>query len=404
MKKRNTSDPAALRQAAEARLKARTVAKATRSEEDLRRLQHELEVHQIELEMQNEELRVANAEIEAGLERYTDLFDFAPIGYFSLTKDSTIRLVNLAGAKLLGVGRGGLIGQRFDLLVAENNKNTFREFVAQVFASGITKNCELALTKPGLPVMHVWLDGRLDPAGECCRIAMTDITERKQLEVESREIDLKRRILETSVQERRRVGHELHDGLGQHLAGVAFKAKVLQMDLAAKSSSHVLDAENIVILINEAIQQTRAIASGLDPVGIEVGGLPAALQQFAQNTSKLHPTVTCLFQCNPRHLNFDKETNLALYRITQESVNNAIQHGQARQIEISLQAKEGKVSLTIRDDGMGFLVEDRNHRGMGLGILSYRANSLGGKLTIQSEVNVGTEIHCLLSGYSSPAT
>jgi len=113
MKPQPTIDKAALRREAEARLKLRTATHPPPNEMDLRRLQHELEVHQIELEMQNEELHAANAEIEAERERYTDLFDFAPAGYFTLTADGSIRQVNLTGALLLGIERAHLTGQRF---------------------------------------------------------------------------------------------------------------------------------------------------------------------------------------------------------------------------------------------------------------------------------------------------
>ena len=90
---------------------------------DTRRLVHELQVHQIELEMQNEELMQTRAELEAALRQYTDLYDFAPVGYFTLARDGTILQVNLAGANLLGVERGTLIKQRFGVFVADQSRN-----------------------------------------------------------------------------------------------------------------------------------------------------------------------------------------------------------------------------------------------------------------------------------------
>jgi len=394
---KNISDSMALRQIAEARLKVRPVTPLLQTEVDLRRLQHELEVHQIELEMQNEELRAANAEIEAGLERYTDLFDFAPIGYFSLTKDATIRLVNLAGAKFFGVERSRFLGTHFDVLVDENFKNLFKDFLAQVFDEGTKRDCEVALARPGLPPVYVRLDGRRDLNCEHCRLAMIDVSERKRVEGESRKIELERQILETSAEERRRVGHELHDGLGQHLAGLAYKAKVLQTDLVAESSSLAADAEKIVGLINEAILQTRHVAGGFDPVGIEVGGLQAALQQLTNNTSSVDPTVTCIFQCHVERLNFDRETNLALFRIAQESIHNAMRYGRAGLVEIELGRElDGKIYLRVRDNGKGFSPETKLNSGMGLRIMQFRANSIGGTLTISSAPGHGTGIRCLV--------
>ena len=111
---RETPDAAELRHQAEAILSERTkkVEPLPAAVADLHRLVHELEVHQIELEMQNKELVQTRAELEATLQRYTDLYDLAPVGYFTLSRDSTIRQVNLAGADLLGVERGNLIKRR----------------------------------------------------------------------------------------------------------------------------------------------------------------------------------------------------------------------------------------------------------------------------------------------------
>jgi signal transduction histidine kinase len=187
----------------------------------------------------------------------------------------------------------------------------------------------------------------------------------------------------------------LHDGLGQHLAGIAFKAKVLEEDLAGESSRLTGDAEKIVALVNDAIQQTRNLARGLDPVDFEVSGLPAALQSLALQTEKLF-NIECLFSCNEERLTLGAQTNVALYRIAQEAISNAIKHGQARRIEIDLNASQPQLSLTIRDNGQGFLLGDKSRHGMGLRIMGYRTDTLGGVLSIHSEVAVGTQIKCVL--------
>ena len=114
-------------------------------EADTQRLVHELQVHQIELEMQNEELRRARAELEAGLERYTDLYDFAPVGYLTLDRDGAIRQVNLTGARLLGLERARLVGRRFGVFVGEPDRAGFNTFLERVFESQAQEVCEVAL-------------------------------------------------------------------------------------------------------------------------------------------------------------------------------------------------------------------------------------------------------------------
>jgi PAS domain S-box-containing protein len=177
MKPSRKKNPAvARRAAAEAQLKKQNRSRPPQSETEVRRLQHELEVHQIELEMQNDEMRAAQTEIREGLEHYTELFDFAPAGYFDLTTDGTIRLANLTGAALLGVERGKLVGKRFNLLVAEGDRKIFTEFLVRIFANSKTETCRVMLTPAGQSPLIVRLDGKRTAEGEHCRVTMVDIT------------------------------------------------------------------------------------------------------------------------------------------------------------------------------------------------------------------------------------
>ena len=126
---------AALRRAAEVRLKGQPASQPPQTETEQQRLLLELSIHQIELEIQNEELRASHDEIEAGLKRYSELFDFAPVGYFDLTDDGTILLVNLAGASLVGIERARLEGGRFQVLLDEPDRTAFWDFLQRVFAT-----------------------------------------------------------------------------------------------------------------------------------------------------------------------------------------------------------------------------------------------------------------------------
>jgi PAS domain S-box-containing protein len=172
---------AALRRKAEAQLKGKPATKPPADEVDRRRLQHELEVHQIELEMQNEELQISRAEVEAGLERSSDLFDFAPVGYFDLAIDGTIRLVNLAGASLVGHERAELKGQCFRGLVTKPSQPSFSNFLQQVFATKTRQTCDLALVKKDRTLLNVHLEAIRSLDGGSCRVAMFDITERERV-------------------------------------------------------------------------------------------------------------------------------------------------------------------------------------------------------------------------------
>ena len=183
MKKgRNTlAEAAELRRRAEDRLRADTT-KGTpaRTEPEAQRLVHELQVHQIELEMQSEELWESRAEAEAGLEHYTELYDFAPAGYLTLGRDGAISKVNLAGADLLGVERAWLVGRRFGVFVDEPDKAGFKAFLGKVFSSQAKEMCEVALMKDRQGLLNVQITATVSQDGQECLLMMVDITQRRQ--------------------------------------------------------------------------------------------------------------------------------------------------------------------------------------------------------------------------------
>ena len=183
MKPAPEKSPAAiLRAKAEAQVKKTDAACPPQSEVEVRRLQHELEVHQIELEMQNEGLRAAQAETALALEQFTELYDFAPAGYFTLTADGTIRQLNLTGAQFLGAARSHLIGASFRLLAGEGDRKTFSHFLAQVFGSPEIQHLRLPLQPKNRPPLIARLEARRDAAGTRCRLVMLDVTAQVQAE------------------------------------------------------------------------------------------------------------------------------------------------------------------------------------------------------------------------------
>jgi len=177
----------------------------TRAEEEAHRLLHELQVHQIELEMQNAELRQARDEVETALEKFTDLYDFAPVGYFTLARDTGIVAVNLAGAGLLGLERSHLINRRFELFVADDSRSPFTAFLDKVFAGKAKLACEIALLKEGNQQFFVQIEALARMSGDECRVAVIDITERRlaadALAKNRRELEELNRSLETRIVE-----------------------------------------------------------------------------------------------------------------------------------------------------------------------------------------------------------
>jgi PAS domain S-box-containing protein len=222
-----------------------------------------------------------------------------------------------------------------------------------------------------------------------------DITERKHLE---------KTILEVSGREQRRIGQDLHDGLGQHLTGIAFMSKVQEQKLMEKSMPEAGDAAKIVKLVNEAIHKTRELARGLLPVVSEAHGLMSALQVWAGEVEDLFG-ISCRFQCCTPVLIHDDTMATHLYYIAREAVNNGIKHGHASEIVIDLSAADGQGTLTITDNGSGISEFSANNGGIGRHLMSYRARVIGGSLEIQHVSGGGTAVTCFFPvlGVQKPA-
>jgi signal transduction histidine kinase len=213
-----------------------------------------------------------------------------------------------------------------------------------------------------------------------------EIVERERLEHE---------LLEAGERERRRIGYDLHDGLGQHLTGISLAVQVLRKKLQKQGLAEADEAGKAVALIEEGIALSHKLAKGLQPVEMHAGGLMQALQDFAVATSDMFK-VACRFKCDAPILVSDVATADHLYRIAQEATSNAVKHGHATTIVITLEAAEEGTLLKIADNGIGIVHPEVVDRGMGLRIMRQRAKLIGAVVDIVSLPRKGTIITCLL--------
>jgi signal transduction histidine kinase len=220
-----------------------------------------------------------------------------------------------------------------------------------------------------------------------------------QLELErARGVAMEREVAAVSTREQQRIAHELHDGLGQELGGLAFHAKVLAAKLAAGGVPHSSEAERLVSLLNQSISRTRALSNLLDPVGCESGGLLHALEQLAERAGGVF-AIACTFQGPAKLPPISPDAELDLYRVAQEAIHNATQHGHASEVSVQVTLTPCALSLTIIDNGCGFaldLMKNGKDRGMGLRIMRYRASGLGASLEIDSAPGHGCTVRCTL--------
>jgi len=161
------------------------------SEPDILKLFHELQVHQIELEIQKEELILAKIKSDEASDKYTELFDFNPTGYFLLSKEGIIIELNFSGAKILGKERSLLMNSRFQFFVSEKSKLKFNQFLENIFSEKKKISTELTLSVNGGSPVYIYLTGNISGNEENCLLSVTDITDRKQVELELRQSEEK---------------------------------------------------------------------------------------------------------------------------------------------------------------------------------------------------------------------
>lgn len=242
--------------------------------------------------------------------------------------------------------------------------------------------------RDGSSVVIRWtVTALFERAGDMRLIIATgiDLTENKRLE---------NAVIEISAREQRRIGQDLHDGLGQHLTGIAFLTKVQEHKLAEKSLPEAAEAAKIVHLVNEAVHKTRELARGLLPVLSGPHGLVSALQEWASEVEDIF-RIECRLECDDLVSGPDDGAANHLFRIAQEAVHNAIRHGKARKVVMTLRDDGEQGVLTIYDEGCGIRFDRSSCSGMGLRIMDYRARMIGGSLTIERAGERGTLVACL---------
>ena len=323
------------------------------------------------------------------------ILDTAVDGIVTIDERGIIESFNRAAERLFGYSGIEVMGRNVSMLMPEPYHGEHDRYLRNYVQTGQAKIIGIGREVVGrrkdgsifpldLAVSEVLLGQRRLFTG-----MIRDLSERKRLEQE---------VLEVSDREKQRIGQDLHDSLGQLLAGVGFMSKSLEQRLASREIPETGDAKQIAELVTEAITQARSLARGLQPVEAKPTGLNAALEELATSVENLF-RVTCSFKSRPPVLIDDATKATHVYRIAQEAVNNAIKHGRAKRIEITLaRSDDGGVMLIVQDNGVGFSpTATPARRGLGLQIMSYRAAMIGGSLAIRPGADGGTIVSCTFS-------
>lgn len=347
---------------------------------DAEALAHELRVHQIELESQNEDLRNTQLDLAAARDRFLDLYDFAPVGYFTLDRGGRITELNLTGAALLGAPRKSLIGRHFSGFVTAADLRRWRRHLLIALQHDEGRRVELALKSRRGPPMYAQLDClRVAQAvdGAVLRVTMTDASQRRLAEMDRR---FANSVVEARESERRRVARELHEELGQRLSA-------LKMDLASLpevSGAQTPRLQAMLTALGQAVATVRRISTDLRPAMLDDLGLNAAIEGLAQESAqRLGLTVTLrLGDCDPP---LGERTSVALYRMIQAVLAHIVRHAHASHVGIELRQTRGDLLLTLLDNGSGWPLQPVDGGSAGSDstqTLHEQARMLGGHLDL----------------------
>jgi PAS domain S-box-containing protein len=416
---------AELRHRAEARLQSqKPPANAPRPAHETQRLLHELQVHQVELELQNEELQNSQAQVEAAVSRYTDLYDFAPVAYFTLKSNGVITQVNFAGARLLGLERARLLGKRFASFVSSADRPAFNALIQQVFAAQAHQALEAELDRIDQPARTVHVEAALSPNGQECHAMLLDITERKQLEYyqERARGDLVEGKLhaEQAVREKSAFLANMSDEIRSPMNAILGFSELLEPEgLTPKQSQYVRairdSGASLLTLINDILDLSKLEAGKLelhpDPTDMRdscdflrtVFGQQAVTKSL-QLQFELSPNL-------PRALLLDR---LRLRQVLVNLLSNAIKFTDRGSIktrvtwESQVDGRSGTLLIGVQDTGIGIPAEElqevfkpfvqagalqtagKEGTGIGLTIVKRLTELMGGTLAVESKVGQGT--------------
>jgi PAS domain S-box-containing protein len=334
--------------------------------------------------------QIAQTAVRDGEERLRAILETAVEGIITIDEDGIVESVNAAAERIFGYAAGEITGKNFNVLMPAPHRQLRDSYLANYQRTSEAKIIGIGREVTGrrkdgtifpmdLSVSEVKLADRRMFTG-----FIRDITERKQVEKE---------LLEVTDREQRRIGQDLHDGLCQHLAGIELMSQALARKLAPGSKATEAKLNEIAAHVRDAISHTRSLARGLTPVTIESEGLMSALYELATDTENIFH-VQCRCDLKQRVAIGDHAVATHLFRVAQEAVSNAIKHGKARRIIISLGRVRNRIVLKVSDNGGGFSRQTLTTKGTGLRIMQSRAGMIGGTLAVEPGKNGGVSVTC----------
>ncbi|MBF0228726.1 MAG: cache domain-containing protein [Desulfamplus sp.] len=344
-----------------------------------------LEKYNKTLQAEIDERKLAQEALELSEEKYRSVMEATPDPIIVYDMDGRISYLNPAFTRVFGYTFEECVGYKIDHFIPEEHWKEASNAIEMVLKGepvSITETRRRAKSGKLIDVSirgSVYRDKYGKPVGSV--VAHHDVSEVKFLE---------KSIMETGERERQKIGNDLHDDLCPHLIGIEGLTKVLKRKVQDYSYDSSSLSDKIIELIKKAIAKTRRLARGLCPAYFDYG-LESSLRELATNIKLLHQ-VDCILECRETTDIHNPMIVINLYHIVGEAVQNAIRHGKATKIIITLNVEDSNLNLSIRDNGVG-MDSSMETKGMGIRIMNYRAKLVGGSFSIQSDrVGNGTSV------------
>jgi two-component system, sensor histidine kinase PdtaS len=346
----------------------------------LRSVLHELHIHQIELEMQNEELRRSHVELDAARSRYFDLFDLAPVGYFTIDDKGLVIEANLTGANLLGLTRTEVVGQPFSRFIAYDDQDVYYLHRKKLLETGEHQICELRMNKNSRePVQWVQVEASLatgHDGGQACLVICTDISKLKTTQA----------ALDRKLDEERVLLSETHHRIKNNIASI-----ISLLNMQARENLH----PEALSCLHETIGRLKLMAELYEKMllknrkkeldlGSYLGDIAASIIKLFASDTEI--AVSTRFDA----LMLDSDTVFSIGILFNELLTNAMKYAfPARKtgtIQLSSTFREGKLTLIIHDDGIGLPADFKpaTDGGFGLRLVYLLAEQLGGIFTMET--------------------
>jgi PAS domain S-box-containing protein len=365
------------------------------------RTAEQLRVHQIELGLQNEELRRTQLELEASRNKYVELFDFAPVGYFLTDKNGLIAEVNQTGSRLLGVPRQALLQQPFSRFLSRGSADAFYRTLGQVLATHDGRVFTGTLLRSGGAPAEVLLEMTGESSAESgvprCLLAVVEITE---LELEKQTLRIRQdklglltgALLLAQEEGRRRIARGLHDELNQGLAAATIELDGLATQLPDAHQKARDSLRSISTRLAELADYVRDLAHQLKPAALEHLGLRPALETECAEFSRRIGIPVRYAHRGQLVDALPPQTAVVLFRVAQECLQNIGRHARAQHASVALLSTRDRVRLSLRDDGIGFDTRAAQSSGIGIMNMEESLRLVGGTLTVQSRPGHGTRV------------